>query len=115
MKIYKVNDDFSFHKFQEQDFKQNNIEKNLENWIENNPDSLLEDTNILIIGRQVLTKLGSYIDLLGIDKSGDLVVIELKRDRTPRDCIAQIIEYAADVNELTYDEIESLFFKYAGH
>ena len=52
-------------------------------------DAILEDGGILIIGRQVRTDLGGFIDLLGVDRGGNVVVVELKRDRTPRDAVAQ--------------------------
>jgi RecB family endonuclease NucS len=50
----------------------------------------------LIIGEQVQTKSG-YLDFLGIDKNGNTVIIELKRDKLPREVIAQTIDYASDV------------------
>ncbi len=49
----------------------------LEPWIESNPEILGPD--IAIIGRQTTSKSGP-IDLLGIDKTGNTVVVELKRD-----------------------------------
>ncbi len=67
-------------------------EKDLEQWIENDPAIL--DADLLIIGRQVETGFGR-IDLLGIRSDGSLLIIELKRDKTPRDVIAQILEYAS--------------------
>jgi hypothetical protein len=39
------------------------------------------------------------IDLLGIDRSGNTVIIELKRGFLPRDAIAQAIDYASNVAE----------------
>jgi RecB family endonuclease NucS len=38
----------------------------------------------LIIGRQVATDSGKFMDLLAIDETGSLIVIELKKDQTPR-------------------------------
>jgi RecB family endonuclease NucS len=46
---------------------------NLETWLSNNPSIISPD--IRLIGRQVLTRVGE-IDLLGIDISGNLIVIE---------------------------------------
>ena len=54
-----------------------------------------DDGKILIIGRQVLTNLGSLIDLLGLDTFGNTVIIELKRGKTPRETVAQLLEYAS--------------------
>jgi len=58
-------------------------ESKLEDWIADNPALL--GLELLIIGRQVHTEFGGRIDLLGIDRQGDLSIIELKRDRTPLD------------------------------
>lgn len=52
----------------------------LEPWLASNPEIIGAD--IMIIGRQVITKSGP-IDLLGIDKSGNTVIIELKRSELP--------------------------------
>ena len=68
----------------------------------------LEDGRILIIGRQVRTDLGGFIDLLGVDREGNVVVVELKRDRTPRDVVAQALEYAAFAARLDVDALEGI-------
>ena len=69
-------------------------EKDFENWLENSPNLLLEEEGetIIWIGRQVKISTedtGKYLDLLGIDSSGDVVIVELKKGRTPREVIAQ--------------------------
>jgi RecB family endonuclease NucS len=71
-----------------------------------NPGGILEDGPLLIIGRQVPTDLGKWIDLLGVDREGNVAVVELKRDRTPRDVVAQALEYAAYAARLDVDELE---------
>jgi RecB family endonuclease NucS len=78
------------------------LEKDLENWIKTHPEILGE--NILIIGEQVSTNAG-VIDFLGIDASGDLIIIELKRDRLGRDALAQAIDYASEVASWTKEDI----------
>ncbi|RLJ01830.1 MAG: hypothetical protein DRP11_03835 [Candidatus Aenigmatarchaeota archaeon] len=83
--------------------------EDLEKWIKSNPQILGED--ILIIGEQVPTKSGS-IDFLGIDKSGNLVIIELKRDKLPRDVLTQTIDYASDVFSWDVDKISEVCTKY---
>lgn len=54
----------------------------------------------MLIGRQEITSFGGRIDLLAIAPDGSLVLIELKRDRTPRDIVAQALDYAAWVDQL---------------
>ncbi len=41
-----------------------------------NPYGLVEDGRILIIKRQVLTNFGGFIDLLGLDRDGNVVVVK---------------------------------------
>lgn len=82
-------------------------------------DLLVEDPNLLgrnllIVGQQVTTASGNRLDLLGIDVDGDLHLIELKRDRTPRDVVAQALDYAAWVRELSYDDITDIFDDFDG-
>ncbi len=57
------------------------------------------DPDWLIIGEQVYTDEGKYIDLLCMEPDGDLVVVELKRDMTPREVTAQALDYAASVSK----------------
>lgn len=77
-------------------------------------DALCEDLSILspqlmLIGRQVITDYGKFIDMLAMDADGNLTVIELKRNRTPREVVAQILDYASWVQNLSYDQIAELY------
>ncbi len=83
----------------------------LEEWIASDPS--IVQPGIHLIGRQVMTRSGP-LDLLGINRTGDLVIIELKRDRLPRDVIAQAIDYAADVATWSIDKISEICVKYSG-
>jgi len=86
------------------------LEERLETWLEN--DISLLSNDILIIGRQVRTDYGKFIDLLGIDRDGNLVIIELKCDRPPREVTAQALDYASWVKDLSYDRVKELADKY---
>jgi hypothetical protein len=66
----------------------------------------------LIFGRQVQTAFNKYVDLLAIDQDGKLIVIELKRDKTPREVVAQALDYASWVKHLRSEEISEIFGKY---
>ena len=114
MKLFGINKDGKFILYDEYDFKEENYEKDLESWLESNPDYILEDEKVLIIGRQVTTNLSSVIDLLGIDREGNVVVIELKRDQTPKETLAQILEYASFIEDLSYAQLEEISKEYLG-
>ena len=90
-----------------------NFENDLENWIFTDPTIL--DLDLMMLGRQVHTDHGGYIDILGLNKDGDLVIIELKRNKTPRDVIAQCLDYASWVSELMYDQIIAIYKNNTGN
>ena len=50
--------------------------------------------------------------MLGVDRAGDVVVVELKRDRSPRDTIAQALEYASFVEHLGAGQLEGVLRSY---
>ena len=75
-------------------------------------DVSILNPGLLLIGRQVLTAYGKFIDLLAMDADGNLVVIELKRNRTPREVVAQLLDYGSWVRELDVEEIAGIFEAY---
>ncbi|MFH1050411.1 MAG: endonuclease NucS domain-containing protein [bacterium] len=70
--------------------------------------SIIKD-DILLLGRQVITTYGKKIDLLAIDEYGKISIIELKKNKTPREVVAQIIDYASWVQELSYKDIIEIY------
>jgi len=68
----------------------------------------------MLIGRQEITGFGGRIDLLAIAPDGSLVLIELKRDRTPREIIAQALDYATWVAKLSVDKICEIYQRFTG-
>jgi hypothetical protein len=89
-----------------------NDEQRLENWVVKDPSILGID--VLLIGRQVTMVNGGRIDLLAIDSEANLVVLELKRDKTPREIVAQALDYASSVDDLSYEQIEALAKGFTG-
>jgi hypothetical protein len=90
------------------------LESKLEGLIEADPSMLGQA--LMLIGRQVPTGFGTYIDLLAIDSEGTVHVLELKRDRTPRDVIAQALDYGSWVTGLGHEEVLNLYAAYRpGH
>ena len=114
MKLFTIDKEGKFVQFKEREFKDENKEIDLEILLENNPEYFFENSKILIIGRQVTTNLNTFIDLIGIDEFGNTVVIELKRDKTPRETLAQLIEYASFIDNLDYEQLNDIFQNYSG-
>lgn len=85
-------------------------EKRLEDVLFNNIEIIGE--NLLLIGRQVLTGFGKFIDLLAIDADGQLVVLELKRNQTPREIVAQLLDYGSWVRSLQREDVEKHYAQY---
>ena len=112
MRVFGVGKDGAFTEYRKTPFQADHDEAVLEAWLENNPDGIVEDDSLLMIGRQVTTNLGSIIDLLAIDRQGDVVVLELKRGKTPRETLAQALEYASFVEPLDWAQLEDIFGAY---
>ena len=81
-------------------------------------DVLVANPNVLmggltLVGRQVLVGTG-YIDLLGIDENGRLVVFELKREKLTRDAVAQILDYCTYLETLSDPRLATLIAEQSG-
>jgi hypothetical protein len=81
-------------------------------------DMIVRDPRILssewmLIGRQEITSFGGRIDLLAIAPDGSLVLIELKRDRTPREIVAQALDYASWMQGLTADRLVQIYSRFS--
>ncbi|GAI51207.1 unnamed protein product, partial [marine sediment metagenome] len=113
-KLFTIDKNGKFIPYKEHDFEKIKQEADLEVLLENNPEYFFEGSKILIIGRQVTTNLNTFVDLLGIDKAGNTVVIELKRGKTSRETIAQLLEYASFVESLDYSQLNDIYQDYSG-
>ena len=87
-------------------------EETLENWIAKDPNIIGLD--VLILGRQVVTDFKGRIDILAIDREGSITIVELKRDRTPREVVAQVLDYASWIAGLTPKHIHDIAFDKLG-
>ena len=86
--------------------------EDLEKWIKTNSKILGDD--ILVFGEQVWTKSGP-LDFIGIDNTGNLVIVELKRDKLARDVLAQAIDYASDVANWDIDKLNEICLGFSGN
>lgn len=83
------------------------LERRLEDMLAEDPG--MTGIDLLVVGRQVRTAYGGFIDLLALDADGRVHVLELKRDRTPRDVVAQTLDYGSWVKDLGLQDLEQLF------
>ena len=107
IKIWEISDG---DKLQEIQKAKLSLEERLENWIEK--DISMISTDLLIMGRQLQTDFGGIIDLLCIDYNGDIIILELKRDKTPREITAQALDYASWVKDLSNEKITEIANQY---
>ena len=82
----------------------------IEDMIVAQPEILSSDW--MLIGRQEKTAHGGIIDLLAVAPDGSLVVIEIKRGKTPREVVAQALDYASWVKRLELSEIASIYKRF---
>ena len=86
------------------------LESYLESWLERSPGAITEIPT-LWIGRQTSASVEDttiFPDLLGLDDSGNLLILELKKGKAPRDIVAQLLEYAAWANSLSDEAIKDI-------
>jgi len=77
-------------------------ERDLHEFLKRDPSLLGE--RLLVIGSEVITPYGSRLDLLAIDGDGNLHLLELKRDKTPREVVAQVLDYGSWASTLSRDD-----------
>ncbi|HWS17155.1 MAG TPA: endonuclease NucS domain-containing protein [Candidatus Elarobacter sp.] len=88
---------------EETDLASAHVEAELENWIVQCPDILGED--LLIIAKQKSVEGVGRLDLLAINNAGEIVIVELKRGLTPREAVAQALDYASWLNTCSTSEL----------
>jgi uncharacterized protein YeaO (DUF488 family) len=87
-------------------------ERALEDFIVQDPEIL--SPNWMLIGRQVQTDYRGYVDLIALQPDGTPVIIELKKERTPREVLAQTLDYASWVEELTPGRLQAIYERFTG-
>lgn len=87
---------------------------NLQEWIAKEPSSLGEE--LLIIQKEFdgFADTRERLDLLALDKLGNLVIIENKLDDSGRDVTWQAIKYASYCSSLTKQDIIEIYQRYLG-
>ena len=88
--------------------------RDIQEWIAANPSVLGED--LLIIGKEFsdFDRVNERLDLLAVDPTGKLVIIELKRDDSGADAYWQAIKYASYFQKTSAEEIVDILANYDG-
>ncbi|BDY07058.1 DUF4268 domain-containing protein [Ferrimonas sp. YFM] len=86
--------------------------KHLQEWLAHRPEVLGED--LLIIQKEFdgFDETRERLDLLALDKDGNLVIIENKLDDSGRDVVWQALKYASYCANLTKGQIVEIYQKY---
>lgn len=90
-------------------------EKNLEQYLIQAEGAEIGGVEILYVDQQGSPGEGGIFDIVGVDYQGNVVVIELKRDRTPRDIVAQALEYAASIRAEDYEQLNKRYQGFSGN
>lgn len=94
-------------------FKEHEIKErdNIEEWIRKDPTILNEE--LLIIAHEYdKFEVNERLDLLALDKEGELVIIELKRDKTGSDVDFQALKYCSYCSTFTPTDIIEVYKGY---
>jgi hypothetical protein len=99
---------------QETSLREHNLleRQDLEKWVEICPQILGEELLITTTEYDRFDKTSERLDLLAIDKEGNLVIIELKRVESGKYIDLQALKYAAYCSTLSLEDVVDLFQKY---
>ncbi|MGE5548245.1 MAG: hypothetical protein ACM33T_15170 [Solirubrobacterales bacterium] len=95
-------------------FADRHAEERIQAWADTCPALVNGGYPLLSLGTEIITRHGHAIDNLFIDGTGVLVAVEMKRGRTPRDVVAQVLDYAAHLSRLEWPEVDALCRKRHG-
>ena len=105
MELYRIETD-NMTRIKERDLEK---EKQLENRLVLTETAQIGGIEIFYIGRQGKTDSGRIFDILGVDRQGNTVVVELKRGKAPRSVISQALEYASEVRNVEYSTLNKRY------
>lgn len=108
MEVYMINEE-DLTRIQNSDLDK---EQHLEEYLSKSRGAEIGGVEIMYIGRQESPSKSGIFDLLGVDETGNTVVLELKRDRPTREIVSQALEYASGVRTEEYEELNDWFQQY---
>ncbi|NCB66967.1 MAG: DUF4268 domain-containing protein, partial [Bacilli bacterium] len=113
--LYRINiDEKKLIKTKEVEFSAIGVKEryDIQEWVEGYPQILGEE--LLIIGKELsfFSDTRERPDLIAVDKAGNVVVVELKRDDSGSNLEWQAIKYASYLSKFSKDEVLTYFAKY---
>lgn len=112
--MYKLNlQNNELVQIEETSFSENNLKEreHIEEWIRKNPEILGEE--LLMIGHEYdKFEVNERLDLLALDKEGNLVIIEVKRDTTGGHVDFQALKYASYCSRLSPKDVFEIYADY---
>lgn len=114
--MYRINrEDNKLDEITETTFAENEIKErqHIEEWIRKNPEILGED--LLIIGHEYdydKLDINERLDLLALDRDGNVVIIEVKRDKSGSDVDFQALKYASYCARLSQQDLLDIYADY---
>lgn len=113
--MYKINrTKNNIIKLEEKQFRELGFREreNLQEWIAKNPEVLGEELLIIQKEYQGFNDTNERLDLLALDKDGNLVIVENKLDDTGRDVVWQALKYTSYCSTLTTEQVIRLYQEY---
>lgn len=113
--ILVVNSDLtSFEKVESASFGELNVweRQHIEEWIRQVPEVLGEQLLVLSVEFDRFVQSDDRLDILALDRKGNLVVVELKRDSFAGYADLQAIRYAAMVSSMTMEKMIPYYIDY---
>jgi hypothetical protein len=86
--------------------------QDLEEWVIEQPKILGEDLLVISSELQNYEEINERLDVLALDSDGNLVVIELKRDKADKTTDLQAIKYASYIATFTAEDIQEEYRRF---
>jgi hypothetical protein len=87
-------------------FAAHHLEQQLQSWADSCPALINAGRRMISLGCEIPTHHGHFVDNLFIDGTGTLVAVEIKRGQSPRNVVAQMLDYAAFVSGLSWSDVD---------
>lgn len=113
MTLYTIDQNGKFAEYNENANGSGKKKLDILTLIENNPESILNRTGALMIGKEVVFNENETFDLLAIDENGNSILFDVQKSESSRDSLIKLIEKAALLDKLEYTNLNKYFQAYA--